>query len=102
MLLGSPLTDYSQHARIVKAFEPYANLWTVAANWVRWQSEWLKGPFCHLDPEEMEKELGNAQRTMFKLVKQVPQPLQRWNPTKATAAPPTPPPAPSHAHASVT
>ena len=29
----------------------------------------LNGPFINLDPEEMEKELSNANRTMFKLVK---------------------------------
>ena len=68
-ILGSPMTDYSQLGKIVKAFEPFANLWTTAGNWTKWQSDWLEGPFIDLDPEDMEKELGNAQRTMFKLVK---------------------------------
>ena len=69
-ILGTPMTDYSQLGKIQKAFEPYANLWTTAANWVQWQTDWLEGPFINLDPETMERELGNAQRTMFKLVKQ--------------------------------
>ena len=68
-ILGTPLTDYSQLGKVMKAFEPFANLWITAANWKVWQTEWLEGPFTDLDPEDMEKELGNAQRTMFKLVK---------------------------------
>ena len=68
-ILGSPMTDYSQLGKIVKTFEPFANLWTTAANWKQWQADWNDGPFVDLDPEEMEKELGNASRTMFKLVK---------------------------------
>ena len=68
-ILGNELTDYSQLGRTIKDFEPYANLWNTAANWKVWQTEWLDGSFIELDPEEMEKELGNASRTMFKLVK---------------------------------
>ena len=44
--------------KVVKSFEPYANLWTTAANWRVWQTEWNDGSFQSLDPEEMEKELG--------------------------------------------
>ena len=68
-ILGTPMTDYSQLGKIVKSFEPFANLWSTAGNWKQWQSDWNDGPFINLDPEEMEKELGNAARTMFKLVK---------------------------------
>ena len=68
-IFGLPMTDYSKLAKIVKNFEPFANLWATAANWKSWQANWLDGPFIELDPEEMEKELANAQRTMFKLVK---------------------------------
>ena len=63
------MTDYSALQKTMKNFEPFANLWNTASNWVKWQSEWNDGPFINLDPEEMEKELGNAGRTMHKLVK---------------------------------
>ena len=63
------MTDYSALQKTMKNFEPFANLWNTASNWVKWQSEWNDGPFINLDPEEMEKDLSGAQRTMFKLVK---------------------------------
>jgi hypothetical protein len=66
---GKDLTDYSQLARVVKAFEPFANLWTTAAKWVGWQHDWLHGVFNQLDPEAMDTNLQNSQRTMYKLVK---------------------------------
>jgi dynein heavy chain, axonemal len=69
-IFGTPMTDYSQLGKTIKAFEPFANLWNTASNWVNWQRDWLEGPFIKLDPEDMEKELSNASRTMFKLVKQ--------------------------------
>ena len=46
--------------QIVKAFEPYANLWTTAFKWSQWQTEWMTGPFNQLDPEKMEQELDQA------------------------------------------
>ena len=63
------MTDYSQLATMSKTFEPYATLWLTAGTWVKNQSEWNEGQFSALDPEQMEKELGNAQRNMYKLSK---------------------------------
>ena len=40
-LFGEPATEYEQLAKLVKDFEPYASLWTTAADWQKWQREWL-------------------------------------------------------------
>ena len=68
-IFGKDQTDYSQLAAMAKKFEPYATLWLTAGTWVKNQSEWNEGQFSALDPEQMEKELGNAQRNMYKLSK---------------------------------
>ena len=47
-LFGEPATEYEQLAKLVKDFEPYASLWTTAADWQKWQREWLDGPLLDL------------------------------------------------------
>ena len=38
-IFGAPMTDYSKLSKIVKNFEPFANLWNTAANWKSWQND---------------------------------------------------------------
>ncbi|TPX54258.1 hypothetical protein SeMB42_g00367 [Synchytrium endobioticum] len=63
-------TRYDDVAQLAKDFEPYKVLWVTAGDWLKWKNAWLKGPFEELNPEEVDKSLTNAWRSMFKSVKQ--------------------------------
>jgi dynein heavy chain len=56
--------------QLAKEFEPYKSLWLTVNDWVKWKSQWLNGPFLDLNAEDVEKNLTNAWRVMFKSVKQ--------------------------------
>ncbi|KXS21750.1 hypothetical protein M427DRAFT_107149 [Gonapodya prolifera JEL478] len=62
-------TKYEEMGQLMKDFEPYKNLWVTAADWIKWKSVWMHGAFSDLNAEDVEKNLTNAWRTMFKLVK---------------------------------
>jgi dynein heavy chain len=69
-IFGQEQTDYSQLAKITKAFEPFSGLWSTAQEWAESKQAWLSGvSFNTLDPESMEAQLTNSQRTMYKLAK---------------------------------
>ncbi|KAJ1485020.1 hypothetical protein T484DRAFT_2467211 [Baffinella frigidus] len=84
ILFGLEQTDYDRVARIAKTFEPYAQLWVSADDWLTWHKKWLSDPFESLDPEQMEKDVGETWRALFKAAKtfadlpecQVPQPCK--------------------------
>jgi dynein heavy chain len=63
------LTEYSDLDKIIKSFEPYANFWTSAANWIKWKKEWSSGAFADLDPEAMDAKLTGAWKTMYRSIK---------------------------------
>jgi hypothetical protein len=44
-LFGREITDYDCLARVRKALEPYANLWTTARDWAKLSNEWRTGSF---------------------------------------------------------
>lgn len=62
-------TSYPQLQDLQKAYEPYRDLWTVAAQWTRSIPEWMEGQFTLLDPEKMEADVGQWWRILFKLSK---------------------------------
>ena len=68
-LFSQPATEYDQLQKIVKEFEPYKDLWLVAADWQKGQREWLDGPLVQLDPDEVEKSFTNSLRSMAKALK---------------------------------
>ena len=37
-LFGAEESEYQALASIIKEFEPYASLWTIAADWQKWQA----------------------------------------------------------------
>ncbi|XP_078610604.1 dynein axonemal heavy chain 3-like isoform X1 [Branchiostoma floridae x Branchiostoma japonicum] len=50
--------------------EPYDKLWGTALSFHTKHEQWLNGPFGDLNAEELEEEIGNMWRTMYKLTKQ--------------------------------
>jgi dynein heavy chain len=68
-LYGKEQTDYQSLAQVTKAFEPYAQLWVGIDDWRRWQHEWKTGDFDKLEPEQMEKDIQDTWRNLFKASK---------------------------------
>ena len=69
LMYGQEQTDYERLSRITKIFEPYAQLWIGVDNWRRWQVEWKTGDFSQLDPEQMDKDISDTWRHLFKASK---------------------------------
>jgi dynein heavy chain len=69
VLFGKPQTDYSEIAKITKAFEPYTNLWLTMRDFQKARKKWMSDPFTTLDAEEVEKSISTWWRTMFKICK---------------------------------
>ncbi|KAJ1569497.1 Dynein heavy chain 1, axonemal [Cladochytrium tenue] len=68
-LFGQEVTHYEEVAQIQKDFEPFKSLWSTAYDWVKWREQWLHGSFLGLNAEDVEKNLTNAWRTIFKSIK---------------------------------
>ena len=69
LLFGKPQTDYSDIARVAKAFEPYSNLWLAMRDFQNAKKRWMTDPFNTLDAEEIEKSISTWWRTVFKACK---------------------------------
>ena len=54
-LFENDVTDYEQLNQIQKSFEPYANLWQTAKDWLELSETWMQGKFIDLKAEEVEK-----------------------------------------------
>lgn len=75
-------TRYDEVAQLTKDFEPYKTLWLTANDWSKWKDQWMLGSFTDLNAEEVERNLSNAWRNVFKSVKvfkNVPGPLNVAN-----------------------
>ncbi|XP_030068202.1 dynein axonemal heavy chain 3 [Microcaecilia unicolor] len=48
---------------------PFEQLWVTAYNFYKKSEEWMSGPFQDLNAEEINEEIGNMWRTMYKLAK---------------------------------
>ena len=69
VLFGLEQTDYDRVARLAKEFERYEQLWMSADDWYKWNKSWMEDPFETLVPEQMEQDLSEAIRNVFKASK---------------------------------
>jgi len=68
-LFGQDPTDYSRIKKMKDQFDPFLQFWTTAGNWKKWQKSWTYDAFETLNAEEIEKNVSNAWKTMFKMGK---------------------------------
>ncbi|CAG5132944.1 unnamed protein product, partial [Candidula unifasciata] len=68
-LLEWEITPFPQLANIIQLKEPYDKLWRTAYNFYIKNEIWMNGPFQKLNAVEIEGEVGEMWRTMYKLVK---------------------------------
>ncbi|KAJ3395883.1 Dynein heavy chain 1, axonemal [Lobulomyces angularis] len=69
-LFNLEVTHYDEVMQQAKEFEPYKSLWITTNDWLKWKNQWLNGSFLELNADDVEKNLMNSWRTMFKSVKQ--------------------------------
>jgi dynein heavy chain len=62
-------TDYSALGSMVKTFEPYANLWKTAGDWVKNRESWLHGNFEEINQRYAENEVTGGIRVLFKTIR---------------------------------
>ncbi|CAH3196981.1 unnamed protein product, partial [Porites evermanni] len=68
-LFGLPVTSYDKLGRLVKDFEPFKNMWLTASDWLKWYDSWMNDPLTTIDAEQLEQNVNNAFKTIFKCVK---------------------------------
>ena len=49
------------------SFAPFQEFCSLAADWVKWTQRWMHGPFQSMDPDEVERSVGHAKRTILKV-----------------------------------
>ena len=69
-IFGMDQTDYGQVGKLIKEFEPFAQMWETADSFVVHHELWLNGVFLDLDAEAIEKEVNDSTKTMIKTAKQ--------------------------------
>lgn len=68
-LFGLPVTSYDKLGRLIKDFEPFKNMWLTASDWQKWYDSWMNDPLTTIDAEQLEANVSNSFKTIFKCVK---------------------------------
>jgi dynein heavy chain len=68
-LFGDELSDYTRIKKMLDTFDPFLQFWDTADKWKKWSKSWLADGFNTLDAEQVEKDVMNSYKTMFKMGK---------------------------------
>jgi dynein heavy chain len=69
-LFGIEPTPYEQVGQLGREFEPYRSLWVTTGEWIKGRDSWLLGNFVDLNAEEVEKNIANTYKVVYKSIKQ--------------------------------
>ncbi|XP_041945152.1 dynein heavy chain 1, axonemal isoform X2 [Alosa sapidissima] len=69
-LFNIPVTNYDRLQKLTKDFQPFRDLWSTTSDWLRWHESWMTDPLSIIDPEQLERSVNEAFKTMHKCVKQ--------------------------------
>ncbi|KAM7402690.1 hypothetical protein PAMP_017906 [Pampus punctatissimus] len=69
-LLGIPVTNYDHLQKLIKDLQPFKDLWSTTSDWLRWHESWLSDPLSAIDPEQLERNVTDALKTIHKCIKQ--------------------------------
>ena len=61
--------QYDKLGRLIKDFEPFKNMWLTASDWQKWYDSWMNDPLTTIDAEQLEQNVNNAFKTIFKCAK---------------------------------
>lgn len=68
-LFDKDITDYSSMQDMQKAFEPFFDTWEGVDKWMKWEKEWMNGPFVNLDADYIEQGVAQVFRALAKSTK---------------------------------
>ena len=68
-LFQDEVVNYRQIVEVGKEFRPYADLWITTNDWQNWVEGWHKDPFSSLDPDELKRNVDQAEKVMAGLRK---------------------------------
>ena len=68
-LFGWDCSEWPLLGETAEALEPYLSLWTTALGFHRAYPTYMEGPLLELDAEKVEREMGDWERTLYKLAK---------------------------------
>ncbi|XP_048578532.1 dynein axonemal heavy chain 1-like isoform X2 [Nematostella vectensis] len=68
-LFNMPVTSYEKLGRLIKEFEPFKNMWLTASDWQKWHDSWMNDPLTTIDAEQLEQNVNNSFKTIFKCYK---------------------------------
>ena len=68
-LFGWPVTKFAKVHSLVSKLDPYLNLWNISAQFYDNYADWMNGPFSKLNPEDIQSDVGEMFRKMYKLCK---------------------------------
>ena len=63
------LSCLCQVGKLIRDFDPYKNLWIMAAGWLQWHDTWMNDSLISIDPELLATNVSSAFKTMHKSVK---------------------------------
>ncbi|XP_009304459.3 dynein axonemal heavy chain 1 [Danio rerio] len=69
-LFGKPVTNYTELQKLNRDFQPFHDLWKTTSDWLRWHESWLNDPLAAINPEQLERNVTDAYKTMHQCVKQ--------------------------------
>ena len=69
VLFGKTPTDYSELKKISAGFNPFFQFWSTAARWKKWHKEWMDGSFIELEAEQIERQVNESWKIMYKMEK---------------------------------
>lgn len=64
------VVQYDRLQKLNRDFQPFRDLWTATSDWLRWHESWMTDPLSIIDPEQLERNVNDAFKTMHKCVKQ--------------------------------
>ncbi|KAI7795154.1 dynein axonemal heavy chain 1 [Triplophysa rosa] len=69
-LFGKPVSNYTELQKLNREFQPFHDLWKMTSDWLRWHESWLNDPLSAINPEQLERNVNDAYKTMHQCVKQ--------------------------------
>ncbi|KAK7127569.1 hypothetical protein R3I93_020220 [Phoxinus phoxinus] len=68
-LFDKPVSDYTELQKLNREFQPFHDLWKTTSDWLRWHESWLNDPLSTINPEQLERNVTDAYKTMHQCVK---------------------------------
>ncbi|TRY59872.1 hypothetical protein DNTS_035283 [Danionella cerebrum] len=69
-LFDKPVSNYTELQKLNREFQPFHDLWKTTSDWLRWHESWLSDPLSVINPEQLERSVNDAYKTMHQCVKQ--------------------------------